>query len=333
MKAILMTATGGPEVLSLSDVPEPRISGAREILVRIRAAGVNPVDAKQRVRGPYQSRGMPVILGCDGAGVVERTGPECERFAPGDEVYFCAGGIGDAPGNYAEYAVIDERYCARKPRSLSFVEAAAAPLVLLTAWESLHERARLERGHRVLIHAGAGGVGHVAVQLAREAGARVATTVGGEEKAALVRDLGAELPILYRGTDFVAAVREWTGGEGVDVALDVLGGETFTRTLGAVRPYGELVTVLQPPPDTDWTEGRLRNLRIGLELMLSPMVYGLHGERIRQTRILEHCAALFDAGRLRVVVSRSFPLAEAAEAHRAIEAGSTTGKLVLTLDG
>jgi NADPH:quinone reductase len=331
MKAILMNATGGPEVLSLSDVPEPRISGAREILVRIRAAGVNPVDAKQRVRGPYKAGAMPVILGCDGAGVVEQAGPECARFAPGDEVYFCSGGIGDAPGNYAEYTVIDERYCARKPRSLSFVEAAAAPLVLLTAWESLHERARLERGHRALIHAGAGGVGHVAVQLAREAGARVATTVGSEEKAALVRDLGAELPIPYRTTDFVAAVRDWTGGDGVDVALDVLGGETFSRTLGAVRPYGELVTVLQPAPDTDWTEGRLRNLRIGLELMLSPMVYGLHEERIRQTAILEHCTALFDAGRLRVVVSRTFPLAEAAEAHRAIESGSTTGKLVLTI--
>ncbi|OOG23199.1 alcohol dehydrogenase [Thioalkalivibrio denitrificans] len=332
MLAILMNATGGTEVLSLNEVPEPRLSGERDILVRIRAAGVNPVDAKQRVLGPYKSRDMPVILGCDGAGVVERTGPECERFEPGDEVYFCSGGIGDAQGNYAEYTVIDERYCARKPRSLSFVEAAAAPLVLLTAWESLHERARLERGHRTLIHAGAGGVGHVAVQLARQAGARVATTVGSEDKAELVRELGAELPILYRTTDFVEAVREWTGGEGVDVALDVLGGDTFTRTLGAVRPYGELVTVLQPAPDTDWTEGRLRNLRIGLELMLSPMYYGLHEERIRQTDILEHCSALFDAGLLRVVVTRTFPLAEAAEAHRAIETGSTTGKLVLTLD-
>jgi NADPH:quinone reductase len=332
MKAILMNATGGPEMLSLSDVPKPQFTGECEILVRLRAAGVNPVDAKQRVRGPYKAREMPVILGCDGAGVVEEVGPECERFTPGDEVYFCAGGIGDAPGNYAEYAVIDERYCARKPHTLSFVEAAAAPLVLLTAWESLRERARLERGHRVLVHAGAGGVGHVAVQLAREAGAQVATTVSSEEKADLVRELGAELPILYRTTDFVETIRDWTGGEGVDVALDVLGGETFTRTLGAVRPYGELVTVLQPAPDTDWTEGRLRNLRIGLELMLTPMVYGLHEERIRQTDILEHCAALFDAGRLRVVVSRTFPLADAAEAHRAIETGSTTGKLVLTID-
>ncbi|WP_026186336.1 zinc-dependent alcohol dehydrogenase family protein [Thioalkalivibrio thiocyanodenitrificans] len=333
MKAILMTARGSAdEVLAQSDVPEPRLAHGHEILVRIQAAGVNPVDAKQRVRGPYKSGEMPVILGCDAAGVVEEAGTDCERFAPGDAVYFCSGGIGDAPGTYAEYTVVDERYCARKPDSLSFVEAAAAPLVLLTAWESLFERARTASGHRVLIHAGAGGVGHVAIQLAREGGARVATTVGSPEKAALATELGAEAPILYKTTDFAAAARDWTGGTGVDVALDVLGGETFTRTFAAMRPYGELITVLQPPPDTDWAEARLRNLRIGLELMLSPMYYGMHGERMRQAAILERCGALFDAGRLRVVVSDTFPLAEAARAHRAIETGSTTGKLVLVFN-
>lgn len=327
-----MTARGDADVLALRDVPEPRITTDHEILVRIRAAGVNPVDAKQRVRGPYKAQRMPVILGCDAAGVVEAAGKACERFAPGDEVYFCAGGIGDAPGTHAEYAVVDERYCARKPRSLDFIHAAAAPLVLLTAWESLHERARVQEGQRVLIHAGAGGVGHVAVQLAREAGAQVATTVGSEAKAELVQELGAVLPIRYKTTDFAAAVMEWTGGEGVDVALDVLGGETFTRTLATLRPYGALVTVLQPPPDTDWTEARLRNLRVGFELMLSPMYYNLYEERVRQAEILTRCAELFDAGRLRVVVSGTWPLAEAAQAHRAIEAGSTTGKIVLTMD-
>lgn len=182
MKAILMNARGSAdEVLAPSDVPEPRLAHGHEILVRIQAAGVNPVDAKQRVRGPYKGGEMPVILGCDAAGVVEEAGTDCKRFAPGDAVYFCSGGIGDAPG-------------------------------------------------------------------------------------------------------------------------------------------------------TNWAEARLRNLRIGLELMLSPMYYGMHEERVRQAAILERCGALFDAGRLRVVVSDTFPLAEAARAHRAIETGSTTGKLVLVVN-
>src|SRR3569832_1633616 len=167
MKAMVMTAQGMPDVLALRELPPPTVSGGHELLVRLKAAGVNPVDTKLRARGTYFPERMPAILGCDGAGVVEATGTEVQRYRPGDAVYFCSGGIGSHPGTYAQYAVIDERLVAPKPRSLSYAEAAAAPLVLVTAWESLRDRAVIKEGDRVLMHAGAGGVGRVALELAR----------------------------------------------------------------------------------------------------------------------------------------------------------------------
>ncbi len=326
-----MTATGGPEVLGLRDLPLPKLRGPRDLLVRLRAAGVNPVDTKLRTRGTFYPERMPAILGCDGAGVVEAVGTGVRRFRVGDEVYFCNGGIGGETGCYAEYTVVDERHAAAKPRTVDFATAAAAPLVLITAWESLYDRGRLHADHTVLIHAGAGGVGHVAVQLARRSGCRVCATVGSAEKAALVRALGAEETVLYHEVDFDDAVLTWTDGVGVDVALDTVGGATFAKTFPAVRHYGDLVTLLQPPADVDWKVARLRNLRISLELMLTPMYDGLEDALAHQADILVQCAHLIDTGHLRVHVSRQFPLGDAAEAHRVIEAGGVTGKLVLEI--
>ncbi|MEK7323119.1 MAG: zinc-dependent alcohol dehydrogenase family protein [Pseudomonadota bacterium] len=331
MKAMVMTAPGAPKVLQLLEVPTPTFSGGRQLLVRLHAAGVNPVDTKLRSRGTYFPERMPAILGCDGAGVVEATGPEAQDFQAGDAVYFCNGGIGGHPGTYAEYAVIDERFAAPKPRSLSFAEAAAVPLALITAWEALHERAHLQQGQCVLIHAGCGGVGHLAIQLAKLHDARVFTTVSDPAKAQLARELGAELAVSYHKTDFVAAVNEWSGGHGADLALDTVGGVTFVRTVRAVRHYGDLVTLLQPGAEVDWKEARLRNLRISFELMLTPMLHGLIDVQQQQADILRRAATLFDAGKLRIHISHVLPLAKAAEAHRLIEAGGMTGKIALTL--
>ncbi len=329
MKAIVMSAPGTPEVLSLAEVPAPEITHDTDLLVRLKAAGVNPIDTKLRARGTYFPERMPAILGCDGAGVVEAVGSGASRFKPGDAVYFCNGGIGGHPGNYAEYAVVDERFAARKPESLDFNQAAAAPLVLITAWEALHDRARMTAGQTVLIHAGAGGVGHVAIQLAKAAGCRVLTTVGSADKAAFVKQLGADEAILYRETDFVKAVLELTGGQGADIVFDTVGGATFQASFAAVRAYGDLVTLLQPGPETDWKIARLRNLRISQELMLSPMFFGWVEAQRHQAWILEQCAGLFESNKLRVEVSKVLALSEAAEAHRLIEAGGMTGKLVL----
>ncbi len=330
MKAVLMTAPGNPEVLQLQDVTNPGVPvGETELLIHLRAAGVNPIDTKLRKRGTFYPDQMPAILGCDGAGVVEAVGAAVKNFNVGDEVYFCNGGLGAHQGNYAEYTTIDERFAAHKPKSVSFAVAAAAPLVLITAWEALYERGRLEPGDRVLIHAGAGGVGHVAIQLAKLKGADVCTTVGSQEKANFVKQLGADHPIFYKQTDFVQAALDWTDGEGVDLAFDTVGGETFQKTFPAVRMYGDIVTILEPNANTVWKAARNRNLRIGLELMLTPMAQGIVEAQQHQAEILTECAKYIDAGKLKIHVSHELPLAEAAKAHQLIESGSMIGKVVL----
>ena len=329
MKAMVMTATGGPEVLQPAELPVPEIVDPHQIRVRLRAAGINPIDTKLRERGVFYPDALPAILGCDGAGEVEAVGDAVTRFRPGDRVWFCNGGLGGAPGNYAEYTVVDEHVARVMPQTLDYAEAAAGPLVLITAWEALVDRAGIEPGDRVLIHAGAGGVGHVAIQLARHFGARVATTVGSAEGAAIARELGAEYIINYHETDFVHAIDEWSAGDGAHIVLDTVGGETFGRSIEATAHYGDLVTLLDPGSGVDWREARNRNLRIGFELMLTPMLRDLPAARARQGEILDRCAALIDEGTLRLRVQDRYPLAEAAAAHRRLAEGHMQGKLVL----
>jgi len=332
MKAIAFNLPGSPEVLKVVEVTAPTIQNETDILVRLRAAGVNPIDMKLRQRGVLKSDHDLHILGCDGAGIVEAIGTKVQKFQVGDEVYFCNGGLGGLNGNYAELAVIDERFAAKKPTSISFAEAAAAPLVLITAWESLYDRGRLEAGQKVLILAGAGGVGHVAIQLAKLKGADVCTTISSEEKANFVRELGADLPIFYKNTDVVDAVLGWTKARGVDLAFDTVGDETFYQTFSSVRVYGDVVTILEPDPALgNLKTARLRNLRISLELMLTPMLYSLVDEQIEQAKILAECANLIDRGSLKIKVSNQFPLEEAVAAHKLLESGSITGKIVLVM--
>ncbi len=334
MKAIVMSEPGDPQVLQLQDVPDPQIKEPTEILVELKAAGINPIDTKIRRRGTFYPLEMPAILGCDGAGVVQAVGSAVDKFEVGDEVYFCAGGLGkQRTGNYAELTVVDQRLVALKPEYLSFAEAAAAPLVLITAWESLYDRGRLKAGEKVLIHAGAGGVGHVAIQLAKLEGAKVCTTVSSHDKARLVRQLGADYPIIYTTTDFVQAALDWTEGKGVDLVFDTVGGKTFFVSLTALRFYGDLVTILEP----DFSLGNLkvarqRNLRFSLELMLTPALQGLTRSLEHQTKILKQCANWIDEGKLTIHLSQTFPLADAASAHQALEIGSNTGKIALVID-
>ena len=331
MKAMFMTETGGPEVLKLQEITQLSIERDTDMLVRIRAAALNPVDAKQRVRGTWYPSDPPQILGIDGAGIVENTGKAITDFKPGDEVFFAAGGMGKTPGNYAEFNVIDGRFAARKPSSVSFEEAAAVPCASITAWESLFDHGSLQQGQRALIHAGAGGVGHAAIQLAKAKGALVCTTVSTDEKAEFVRNLGADKIIRYRDEDFAQEVLDWTKGAGVDVALDLVGGETFFKTFSCVRFYGTVVATLRPDPNaTDWTEARLRNLRIAWELMLTPMYYDLVETQAHHREILDQCADLMKEGKLKMHISKTFPLEKAVDAHRTIEEGHTTGKIVLS---
>jgi NADPH:quinone reductase len=331
MRAVTMTAVGGPEVLGSVDLPEPEIDDQHAVRVRLRAAGVNPVDYKLRSRGTIGGS-LPAVLGWDGSGVVESVGRAVTRVTPGDEVYFCDGGFGPRPGTYQEVKVLDERYLAHKPKRLSFVEAAAAPLVTITAWEALIDRARVGGDQSVLVQAGAGGVGHIAVQIARLRGARVAATVSSPPKAELASSLGAELCIDYRREDVGEKLRAWTRNDGADVVHDTVGGKTFTECFSLVRPYGDLVSNVE----SRWEQEAItamhdRNLRVSFTWMPAPAVFGWPEHRERQRAILEQAAVHFDAGDLRVVVGATFPLEQAADAHRALEAGRVVGKAVLVM--
>lgn len=332
MKAVLMNAPGEPNVLHIAEIPKPDLTGPSYVLVKLHAAGVNPIDTKVRKLHMYYPDKLPAIIGCDGAGVIEEVGGSVTRFRPGDEVYFFNNGLGSDPGNYAEYAVVHEDYLALKPRNLSMTEAAAVPLVLITAWEALVDRGQLKEGHTVLIHAGAGGVGHVAIQLAQHLGAFVATTVSNSIKAEFVTSLGAELAINYTTEDFADAALDWTDGLGVKLVFDTVGGPTFCKSFAAARVYGRVVTILSTPCDmAAINTARLRNLTVGYVQMTAPLYLGLESARRAQTRILEEGAKLIEQGKLRIRVSEVLPLERAAEAHRIVEAGHTTGKVVLKI--
>jgi NADPH2:quinone reductase len=331
MKVMLMTEVGPADTLELRDIPDPKITEPTQIKVRLRAAGVNPIDTKIRRNGLLGPGPLPAILGCDGAGEVIDVGAEVDRFRVGDRVWFCHGGLGCEPGNYAEITVLDQRWAAPIPRTLDFVEAAAGPLVLITAWGMLYDRGRLQAGQTALIHAGAGGVGHVALQLARLRGARVLTTVGSAENARLAREWGADEVINHREQDFVAEVNLLTDGQGADLVAEMVGPEVFARSIGCTAHFGDLVTLLDPGP-VPLAEVRLRNLRIGFELMLTPQLLGLTAAREHQVDILRQCGDWIDQGLLKLHVSRVLPLEQAAEAHHQIETGHTVGKVVLRVD-
>ncbi len=330
MKAIIMTAVGNPDVLKFQDIDEPEISTATQIKVRLKAAGINPVDAKIRHNGLFYDKPLPAVLGCDGAGEVIAIGSAVSRFKPGDKVWFCHGGLGREQGNYAEYTVLDQRWAGLMPKTASFAEAAALPLVLITAWGGLFERGGLQAGQTVLIHAGAGGVGHVAIQLAKLKGARVITTVTSEQKIEFVKAMGADETVIYRPDGLADAVNALTDGKGADLVFDTVGAEVFKQSIAATAHFGRLVTLLDPG-ELSLAEARMRNLLIGFELMLTPMLRDLPEARDKHMDILTQCAQWFDEGLLKAHISRQLPLAEAVKAHESIETGHSTGKIVLVV--
>ncbi|QKW24851.1 NADP-dependent oxidoreductase [Streptomyces seoulensis] len=310
MRAMGQDVLGGPEVLKEIELerPAPR---PNEVLVRVRAAGVNPTDWKHRAQGLFLGE-PPYVLGWDVSGVVEATGVGVALFRPGDEVF----GMLPYPfghGSHAEYVTAPARAFAAKPAGIDHVQAGALPLVSLTAWQALVERAELRAGQRVLIHAAAGGVGHVAVQIAKARGAYVIGTASAG-KHDYLREIGVDEPVDYRTTDVTEAVRD------VDVVLDTLGGETSVRSLRVLRPGGVVVSILPVGSDDFPREAE----RLGVRAVRMLVDADHHGMRA--------IADLVETGRLRPTVAGTFPLAEAAEAHEIGETGRTTGKLVLVMD-
>ncbi|WP_345668163.1 NADP-dependent oxidoreductase [Streptomyces similanensis] len=310
MRAMGQDVLGGPEVLKEIELerPAPR---PNEVLVRVRAAGVNPTDWKHRAQGLFLGE-PPYVLGWDVSGVVEATGVGVALFRPGDEVF----GMLPYPfghGSHAEYVTAPARAFAAKPAGIDHVQAGALPLVSLTAWQALVERAELRAGQRVLIQAAAGGVGHVAVQIAKARGAYVIGTASAG-KHDYLREIGVDEPVDYRTTDVTEAVRD------VDVVLDTLGGETSVRSLRVLRPGGVVVSILPVGSDDFPREAE----RLGVRAVRMLVDADHHGMR--------EIADLVETGRLRPTVAGTFPLAEAAEAHEIGESGRTTGKLVLVMD-
>jgi NADPH2:quinone reductase len=296
----------------------------------VKATSVNPVDTKIR-----QGRHVPIapefpaILHGDLAGVVEAVGQGVTDFRPGDEVYGCAGGLKGFGGAAAEFMVVDPRLIAPKPRSIDFAEAAALPLVAITAWEALVDKLVVHPGQTVLVHAGTGGVGHVAIQIAKSRGAKVVATVSGLEKAELAKALGADETVNYRTQSVEQYVTELTGGRGFEVVFDTLGGENLDRSLAAAAPYGAVATILAESTH-DLSPLHLKSLSLHGVLMLLPMLLGQgrkhHGE------ILREVASLVDQGRLRPLLdSERFTLRELGAAHARLESGKAIGKVVVSV--
>ncbi|MFI6488748.1 zinc-dependent alcohol dehydrogenase family protein [Streptomyces sp. NPDC050564] len=324
MRAVVLHEFDTPLVLGEIDKPT---AGPGQVLVEVKASGVNPLDTKIRAgKAAHAKRTLPAVLGLDLAGVVEEVGPGVHTFAPGDEVFGMTGGVGDVQGSLAEYAAVDARLLARKPAALTMREAAALPLVVITAWEGLVDRAGVHAGQKVLIHGGAGGIGQVAVQIARARGAEVFAT-GSPARLAVIERLGAH-PIDYTTTAVEEYVAKHTGGEGFDVVFDTVGGSVLDASFTAVRTYtGHVVSAL------GWGTHSIaplsfRGATYSGVFTLLPLLTGSgrehHGE------IMREAAALAEAGALKPLLDpRHFTLADVADAHAAVEGGTAQGKVVI----
>lgn len=327
MKAQVIEKFGGPEVFEEREIDRPGVR-AGHVLIRVEATSVNPVDYKIRVGSVPAGPEFPAVLHGDVAGVVEEVGEGVSGFSAGDEVYGCAGGFAGMDGGAsAEYLLADADLLARKPESLSMREAAALPLVSITAWEVLIGRADVRPGQNVLVHGAAGGVGHVAIQLARAAGATVFATGSSDEKLRVARDLGADVGINYRERSVEDYVGEYTGGRGFDVVFDTVGGENLTRSFEATRPEGQVASIATHET-YDLSPLHDKSLSLHVVLMLIPLVSG--EGRARHGEILTRLTRMVDAGRVKPLLDETrFGLFEAADAHRRLESGDALGKVTL----
>lgn len=308
MRAVRQESLGGPEVLVVVDTPRPT-PRTNEILVRVEAASVNPTDWKHRANGGFLGE-PPFVLGWDLSGVVEEVGIGVARFSPGDRVF----GMLSYPfghGAHAEYVTAPAAWFAPTPASLDHVQAGALPLVSLTAWQALVENADIQPGQRVLVHAAAGGVGHVAVQIAKARGAHVIGTAS-SGKHDFLREIGVDEPIDYREVDWSETVRD------VDAVLDTIGGDYSTRSLRTLRSGGIVVSILPVGSDDFYREADTLGVR-AIRMLVDASRHDLLS-----------ISELVERSELRATVAEVLPLDQAAEAHRLGETGRTTGKMVLT---
>jgi NADPH:quinone reductase-like Zn-dependent oxidoreductase len=307
MKAIVIHEYGGPNVLKYEDVPRPEPKGD-QILVRVVAAGVNPVDGMIR-SGMFanEKRAFPLILGGDVAGVVEKVGSKITKFKAGDPV-FAYVSLGNS-GGYAQYALVTEHEAAAKPKSIRYVEAAAVPIVAMTAWQALVDTAKLSAGQTVLIHGGSGGVGSLAIQIAKARGAKVVATASTANQDFL-KQLGADVAIDYTKQKFEDIAKD------VDVVLDSIGGDTLARSYGVVKKGGIIVSLVARPKESELEKHHIRGIALNVE---------------PNSEELAEIGKLIDDKKIKVIVSQTFPLSEAMNAQQQVATGHTRGKIVLKI--
>lgn len=310
MKAVVLTRFGGSDAFELQSLPVPSV-GSRQVRVRVHATAINPLDYQIR-RGDYAAYvPLPAVIGHDVSGVVETIGADVTEFTPGDEVYYTPKIFGGA-GSYAEVHVADVDLVSRKPRNLSHVEAASLTLVGGTVWEAFVSRAGLRVGETILIHGGAGGVGTIAIQIAKAIGARVITTARADNHD-FVRALGADDVVDYSSTDYVDAVGALTGGRGVDVVFDTIGGDTLTRSPLVLAPFGRVVSIVDIAAPQNLIEAWGRNA-------------SYHFVFTRQNRgKLDELTNLVERGLVRPVIGAVLPLERLSEGHEILETGARRG--------
>jgi putative PIG3 family NAD(P)H quinone oxidoreductase len=327
MIAIEIQGKGSPDVLQPAQRPRPRVGGG-EVLIKVAGAGVNRPDILQR-QGRYPPPpGAPDIPGLEVAGTVDEVGAEVQDWRAGDAVCALVAG-----GGYAEYCVAPAAQCLPIPRGVTLIQAAAVPETTFTVWTNLFDRGRLAAGETVLVHGGSSGIGTTAIQLARARGARVLATAGSAEKCAACESLGAERAFNYRDVDFLEAALDATSGRGVDVVLDIVGGDYFQRNLEVLAMDGRLVLVGQlggPKAQINTTPIFRNRLTVTGSTLRARSV---EEKAVIARQVHEHVWPLLESGAVQVPIHATFPLHEAAAAHRMMEESHHVGKLVLTTVG
>jgi NADPH:quinone reductase len=327
MKAQVIETFGDPSVFELKEVPKPEVEPGH-VIIQVKATSVNPIDTKVRLGAvPAVSPAFPAILHGDVAGIITEVGDGVTEFKAGDEVFGCAGGFKGMGGALGEFMIADAQLLAHKPRILTMEEAAALPLVSITAWEALFTRGQLKAGQKVLIHAATGGVGHVAIQLAKWAGAEVYTTGSSKEKLEIAKQLGADIAINYRTESVQDYVQKYTDGKGFDLVFDTVGGENLTRSFEAAALNGTVLTIAARSTQ-DLSPLHSKGLSLHVTFMLLKMLDKCsrkdHGD------IMTKISKVVEEGKLRPLIDQNiFTFDEVIEAHQYVESQKAIGKVVL----
>lgn len=325
MKAVAIDGAGGPEILKITELPLPEVK-AGEVLIKVAAAGINRPDVMQRQGNYPPPKGHSELPGLEVSGTIAALGEGAKRFAVGDAVLALVPG-----GGYAEYAAVSELACIPKPDAISFVEAAGIPETFFTVWHNVFQRGQLKAGEKFLVHGGSGGIGVTAIQLAKVFGATVFTTVGSDEKCEEVRKLGADVAINYRSQDFAQVIKTETVGKGVNVILDMVGGDYIEKNIRSLADDGRLVNIAFQKGSTatvDFIRVMLKRLTLtGSTLRIRSSE--VKGEIARE--IAEKVMPLIVAGKIKVPIDSTYPLAKASEAHARMETSAHVGKIVLTI--